>query len=37
MIIDIEKLTEIKSDEMGVSENYSFKGQMLEHIVWILR
>ena len=30
---DIEKLTEIKSDEMGVSEGYSFKGQMLGHIV----
>ena len=30
---DIEKLTEIKSDEMGVSEGYSFEGQMLGHIV----
>lgn len=30
---DIEKLTEIKSDTMGVSEGYSFEGQMLGHIV----
>lgn len=30
---DIEKLTEIESDKMGVSEGYSFEGQMLGHIV----
>lgn len=32
-IHDIEKLNEILSDENGVSPGYSFKGQMLGHIV----
>lgn len=32
-IHDIEKLSEILSDENGVSPGYSFKGQMLGHIV----
>ena len=30
---DIEKLTEIESDENGVSPGYSFEGMMLGHIV----
>lgn len=33
LIHDIEKLTEIKSDANGISSGYSFKGQMLGHIV----
>ena len=32
-IHDIEKLTEILSDENGVSPGYSFEGQMLGHLV----
>ncbi|MBR0374557.1 MAG: HD domain-containing protein [Mogibacterium sp.] len=32
-IHDIEKLTEILSDEHGVSPGYSFEGQMLGHLV----
>ncbi len=30
---DIEKLTEIESDEQGISDGYSFEGMMLGHIV----
>ena len=30
---DIEKLTEINSDEQGISDGYSFEGLMLGHIV----
>ena len=30
---DIEKLTEIESDENGISPGYSFEGNMLGHIV----
>ena len=33
IIHDIEKLTEIESNEYGVSPGYSFEGQMLGHIV----
>ena len=32
-IHDIEKLNEILSDKNGISPGYSFKGQMLGHIV----
>ena len=30
---DIEKLNEIRSDEQGISDGYSFEGMMLGHIV----
>lgn len=33
LLHDIEKLTEIESDENGVSPGYSFEGQMLGHLV----
>lgn len=33
IIHDIEKLTEIESNEYGVSPGYSFEGQLLGHIV----
>lgn len=33
IIHDIEKLNEIESDEMGMSDSYSFEGQMLGHLV----
>ncbi|WP_027399192.1 3'-5' exoribonuclease YhaM family protein [Anaerovorax odorimutans] len=33
IIHDIEKLTEIEANEMGISSGYSFEGQMLGHLV----
>ena len=30
---DMEKLNEIKSNELGISDGYSFEGQMLGHII----
>ena len=33
IIHDIEKLTEIMSNEIGISSGYSFEGKMLGHIV----
>ncbi len=33
LLHDIEKLSEILSDEMGISSGYSFEGQLLGHIV----
>ncbi len=33
IIHDIEKITEIESNEYGISPGYSFEGQMLGHIV----
>lgn len=33
MIHDIEKLTEIEANQMGIASGYSFEGQMLGHLV----
>ncbi len=30
---DLEKLTEIESNELGIADGYSFEGQMLGHII----
>ena len=30
---DIEKMTEIRSNELGVSDGYSFEGKLLGHLV----
>ncbi|MEG0156466.1 MAG: HD domain-containing protein [Anaerovoracaceae bacterium] len=37
MLHDIEKLNEIQSNEFGISDGYSFEGQMLGHIVQGIR